>query len=218
MAENPEEFRPDPALEKKNSESPIFICTQCGECCHIREKKDITEEEEQGYRNYMFKHYGIIYLAKLSEITINVFPEEKEILDKIASEKGIRINIRPKRAIYDMAGNQLIILDYFIDHDICPFFDRKNKLCGVYEHRPMICQSYPLISTKSFGKCKYKKLSINAYGSEKDAILALEDKVNRQKVAIKKMIDDKHIKIPEKLTDAELKEILGTARVVELRV
>ena len=51
----------------------VFNCTRCGECCHIREKdKGISVEDEDKYRQYMFSKFGIIYLARLADITINV--------------------------------------------------------------------------------------------------------------------------------------------------
>src|SRR3989339_106874 len=179
-----ENFLPDPILEKKNNASKTFICTQCGECCHIREKKNITDKDEQNYFNYMHKHYGIIYLAPLSEITINISPEEKHILEQEAKNKNIDLSIKPKRAIA-LKSNELLILDYFIDHDICPFFDRKNKLCTVYDKRPLICRSYPLLSSKTLGKCKFKKKNPKMYSYEKIYAKKLDSIVNKQKEIIK---------------------------------
>ncbi|MGV8151254.1 MAG: YkgJ family cysteine cluster protein [Candidatus Woesearchaeota archaeon] len=188
-------FLPNPELEKQNMKSKIFICTKCGECCHIREKKNISEEEERKYHLYMYKKFGIIYLAKLSEITINVWPEEKDLLEAEAKKRGIKILLRPKRAFYDSKDNALVILDYFIDHGICPFFDRKEKKCTVYNIRPLICQSYPLLTTKTLGKCKYKKIDVNHYDSEKKPALELEKRTSIIKNTIKDLIDKGHIDV-----------------------
>ena len=183
-----DKFTPNPNLKKKNDESKIFICTQCGECCHIREKKDISSEEEKNYHAYMYKNFGIVYMAKMSEITINVWPEEKELLEKEAENRNIKLLIRPKRAFYDSKDNALVIIDYFIDHDICPFFDTKKKTCTVYDIRPTICRSYPLLTTKTLGKCKYKKVDVNAYDSEKKPALELEKRTSIIKNTIKDLI------------------------------
>jgi Fe-S-cluster containining protein len=211
------QFNPDPVLEKKNNASRTFICTQCGECCHIREKKNITEREESAYKNYLFKHYGIIYLADLSDITISIFPEEKEALEKESKKMSIKIDIKPKRAIYDKKSERLIILDYFINHDVCPFYNKKTKLCGVYAQRPLICRSYPLITAKNYGKCRYKKLDFNAYDEEKKYVKMLDDKIKMQKSVIIQMISEKSIEIPESITQELMESILKNSKIVELR-
>jgi Fe-S-cluster containining protein len=212
-----EKYIGKPELVKANDDSSIFICTQCGECCHIRESKNISEAEEASYRKYMYRHYGIIYLAKLSDITINIWPEEKYLLEKYAKDQGIIISIKPKRAIYDESKDRLIILDYFIDHEICPFFDKNTNTCNVYDTRPIICKSYPLTGSDSYGKCEYKKLDIKAYGNEHDEAIKLTEIVRGQKNLINTMIANKEIIIPDSITEDELFEILTTAEIVEMR-
>jgi Fe-S-cluster containining protein len=166
----------------------------------------------------MYQSFGIIYLASLHEITINVWPEEKELLEAEAKKRGISINIRPKRAVYNPKSNELVILDYFIDHDICPFFDSSHKTCTVYDIRPLICRSYPLLTTQTMGKCRYKKLDFNAYGSEIDEAKKLEERVRKQKAIIKNMIDSGEILIQENITIEEIDRILKNAKYVELRI
>jgi Fe-S-cluster containining protein len=197
----------------------VFNCTQCGECCHIREKdKNISDKEEADYRQYMFTNFGIIYLAKLSDITINVWPEEAEALKKEAKDKKINIKILPKRAVYDSKNHELTILDYYIDHDVCPFFDAKNRLCGVYMHRPIICRSYPLLTTKNLGKCEYKLSNPNDYADEKFEAEKLEKMVNLQKSILKDLVDKGEIVIPESISVDEMENIITTAKFKELRI
>lgn len=197
----------------------IFNCTQCGQCCHIRERdKGISTDEENTYKQYMFQKFGIIYLAKLSDITINIWPEEAEILRKEANAKNINIKILPKRAVYDEKNHELIILDYYIDHDICPFFDGKRRLCGVYDVRPIICRSYPLLTTKNLGKCEYKLLDVDNYGDEKTEAERLEKIINKQKSVIKSLIDSGDITVPKTISHDEMENIIKTARFKELRV
>ena len=197
----------------------VFNCTMCGECCHIREKdKGISPEDEAKYREYMYSKFGIIYLARLSDITINVWPEEAERLKEEAKQKGITIHIVPKRAIYDKKAHELIILDYYIDHDICPFFNKKDRLCGVYAARPIICRSYPLLTTKNLGKCEYKFENPLDYDTEIPEAEKLELMINAQKQIIQSMIEKGDIEIPESLTPVELDDIFRTARFKELRI
>ena len=197
----------------------VFNCTQCGECCNIREKdKGISNEDEEKYRQYMFNNFGIIYLARLTDITINVWPEEAETLKNEASLRGIKLKLIPKRAIYDKSHHELIILDYFIDHDICPFFNNEDKLCTIYEQRPLICRSYPLLTTKNLGKCKYKLANPLDYDTEKVWAQKLEAVINLQKNILSSMIPAGTIVIPEQITDVQLDDILRTAKFKELRL
>lgn len=197
----------------------VFNCTLCGECCHIREKdKGISNVDEEVYRHYMFNKFGIIYLARLTDITINVWPEEAEILKEEARIKGVKLDLVPKRAVYDKSHHELIILDYYINHDVCPFFNKKSKLCGVYTRRPLICMSYPLLTTKNLGKCKYKLTNHDDYDSEKVAAEKLELMINMQKNIIQSLIEKQEIVIPEQLTNVELDDILRTAKFKELRI
>ncbi|MEM4710503.1 MAG: YkgJ family cysteine cluster protein [Candidatus Woesearchaeota archaeon] len=159
-----DEFTPNEELLEKNKNSKKFICTQCGECCHIREKKNVSLEEEKKYFNYMYYSFGIIYLSKLQDITINIWPEEKDLLEKEAKNLGIKIKILPKRCFYNSEQGELVIIDYYIDHDICPFF--KKNLCIIYDKRPLICKSYPLLTENNLGKCIYKKNTPDAHVDE----------------------------------------------------
>ncbi len=207
-----------PNIKTVNNKT-VFNCTLCGECCHIREKdKGVSIEDEDNYRNYMFSKFGIIYLARLNDITINIWPEEAEKLKEEAKLKGVKINIVPKRVIYDKSHHEIIVLDYYIDHDICPFFDKKNKLCGVYSVRPLICNSYPLLTTKNLGKCKYKLTNPDDYSDEKIAAKKLEKMINLQKNIIQSLIEKNEIVIPAQLTNVELDDILRTAKFKELRI
>lgn len=209
-------FDADPELEKRNNESKVFICTQCGECCHIREEKNINKEQENNYFAYMYKSFGILYFARLSEITINVWPEEKEILEKEAEKKDINISIKPKRGFYNKKDNAFVIIDYFIDHDICPFFDEGKKQCGVYDNRPMICRSYPLLTTNTLGKCRYKKLDVEAYGPEKPIAEKLEKRTTTIKRVIKELKDKGEI--DTSISPTEINELMKNAEIKELRI
>jgi Fe-S-cluster containining protein len=197
----------------------VFNCTLCGACCHIREQdKNISSEEEETYRHYMFNKFGIIYLARLSDITINVWPEEAELLKIEAKTRGIDLKLIPKRAVYDKSHHELIILDYFIDHDICPFFNHKEKLCTVYTIRPIICRSYPLLTVKNLGKCTYKLSNLDDYDSEKLEAEKLERMVVLQKHILSDLISKGEIVIPESISEVEMDDILRTAVFKELRV
>jgi len=166
----------------------------------------------------MFKNYGIIYLAPLNEITINIWPEEVDVLKAEARVKRINIDIKPKRAIYDAKKHQLIIVDYYIDHDICPFFDKTKKGCTIHKKRPLICKSYPLTGTKSYGKCKYKLLDFNSYEDEMLHAFKLDELLKKEKEIIKHMIANNQISIPKSISEEEFNKIVKTASITELRI
>lgn len=124
---------------KCNKKEP---CLFCAECCRFREKNDFTEKEELKIKKSLFSKTGTLYLYLFSRYTINITPQEKEILEKEAEEKGVKIDILPKKIFISDKG--IIIYDYFIDADVCPFLTSENK-CSIYEKRPLICRQFPKI-------------------------------------------------------------------------
>ena len=66
------DFVGKPELIKKNDSGKNFVCTQCGECCHIREQKSFTQAEESAYKDVMYRRFGIIYLADLYNLEYHV--------------------------------------------------------------------------------------------------------------------------------------------------
>ena len=117
-------------------------CKFCAECCRFREKTDFNEKEESDIKRALFAKTGTLYLYPFSRYTINITAEEKKILEEVAKKKEIEINILPKKIFITDEG--IIIYDYFIDADVCPFLTADNK-CSIYEKRPLICRQFPNI-------------------------------------------------------------------------
>lgn len=59
-----------------------------------------------------------------------------------AENKKIKTNVLPKKIFITEKG--IIVYDYFIDADVCPFLTKENR-CGIYEKRPLICQQFPKV-------------------------------------------------------------------------
>ncbi len=197
----------------QTSPKKFWQCAKCGACCHIREQNKLSAEEEKSYKDYMKKHFGIFYLASLSEVTINVWPEEAERLRDEAKRRGMDVRIRPKRALVT-PNHDLIVMDYFIDHDICPFFDKEKRQCTVYALRPLICRAYPLTSAKTYGKCKYKSTNLSDYGSEMDHAQELDLRIAKEKAIITDLMlrgsiirDFDESKLRSQLANMQLKEL-----------
>ncbi len=119
-------------------------CKRCGECCKFREKLDLCKEEERQIKEGLFARTGLVFPFPFDRYTISIFDEEKKRLLKLAKEKGINIKIIPKK-IYVNEKNQLEIIDWFIDHDVCPFMVESNDeaYCMIYESRPKVCKIFP---------------------------------------------------------------------------
>lgn len=118
-------------------------CVRCGDCCHIRDKIDFSSEEDLYMRKAVYANSKILYLFPMTHYTITISTEEKAILEAEAKKLGIKISILPKKVAYDSAKDKAYVLDWFIDHDICPFYDEEGKCCGIYESRPQICKDFP---------------------------------------------------------------------------
>ncbi len=117
-------------------------CVRCGGCCHFREEEFLNKEEDLRIKGKIYLKTGIIYLYPFSKYTITITKEEKERLEKEAKKQDIDIKILPKKVFYDADKDKVYIIDYFIDADVCPFWD-KEKGCLIYEKMPKICKEFP---------------------------------------------------------------------------
>lgn len=114
-------------------------CLKCGGCCHIREKAFLDEKEDLEVRRATYANTGIIYLYPMSRYTISLTQEEKEVMEKLAKEKRVELNILPKKVV--IQDDKVVVIDWFVDHDVCPFY--KNKECTIYGQRPKVCAMFP---------------------------------------------------------------------------
>lgn len=104
----------------------------------------LTKEEDYKIRKKLYENTGIIYLYPLKHYTISLTKEEKETLEAEARKLNIKIKILPKKITINTNKTKAEIIDYFIDHDICPFLKNKN-FCLIYNSRPQVCRIFPHI-------------------------------------------------------------------------
>lgn len=118
-------------------------CNRCGKCCIIREK-DFHLDPELDYkmRKRMFEKTGVVYLYPLPYYTLSVTHEEKVVMEQEAERLGKKPVFLPKKIIHDTAGDEWIVIDWFLDHDVCPFLEETN-VCTIYEKRPLVCRAFP---------------------------------------------------------------------------
>ncbi len=94
-----------------------FECLKCGACC---------------------KNFG----SNGSFSGLPIFEWEKQEFEKFAKEKAIYLNINPSNIIYDKKSKTYVNISYFMKNQPCPFL--KDNKCSIYNHRPIVCRSFPL--------------------------------------------------------------------------
>ncbi len=154
-----------------------FQCIEdCSQCCVEREY-------------YPSKKFG--------KIGVLILPEEKERIEKLANENGLKIKILPRIGISEIKDSSPTkILAYQlmgseINGNTCPFLDTDsgNKSphggfpCKIYKERPLACMAYPLIESEPITldqKCKFCKEHGNAdqnLNSEVESLLKIKEKM-----------------------------------------
>lgn len=154
-----------------------FQCIQdCSQCCI-----------ERGY--YPSKEFG--------KIGVLILPEEKERIEKLAEEKGIKINILPRVGVSNSENEEPKVLAYQMmgiekNGNTCAFLSTETEersphggyLCQIYDKRPLACMTYPLIQTdpiKLDEKCKFckeKGYADENLNSEIESLLKIKTKMN----------------------------------------
>ncbi|MBI4145742.1 YkgJ family cysteine cluster protein [Candidatus Woesearchaeota archaeon] len=122
-------------------------CNRCGGCCHIRENFRMDVQDEQSVKQKVYARTRVLYLYPMNRYTISLSNEEKQRLERLAKERGLKLSILPKKVIYDAVGDKAFVWDWFVDHEVCPFLKGDNE-CTIYEHRPEICRMFPEVKNE----------------------------------------------------------------------
>ena len=152
-----------------------FHCVDCSQCCIEREY-------------YPSKKFG--------KIGVLILPEEKQKIETLAQNLGIKISIIPRVGISnDESGPEKIIAYQMMGKDqngnTCPFLDTESKsrsphggfICKIYNQRPLACKAYPLIETKPLTldqKCKFCQTCPTAdanLNSEIESLIQIKNKM-----------------------------------------
>lgn len=129
-----------------------FQCVEnCSKCCIERE------------------YYPTV---KFGKVGVLVLPQEKEKIELIAKNLGIKISILPRIGTsYEESDKPSEIIAYQLmgkepNGNTCPFLDTENQeraphggyKCKIYENRPLACRAYPLVESSPVildSKCKF---------------------------------------------------------------
>ncbi|MBU0461033.1 MAG: YkgJ family cysteine cluster protein [Nanoarchaeota archaeon] len=117
-----------------------LVCERCGDCCRFRSPQSFTHAEDLSIRKAMYEKAGIIYIYPLDRFTISITDKEKDVFETRAKELKVKVHILPKKVI--LKEGKIIVLDWFLDHDVCPFLEGTNT-CRIYDDRPLICKVFP---------------------------------------------------------------------------
>lgn len=134
-----------------NSSNNFSCISECSQCCIEREY-------------YPSKKFG--------KIGVLVLPQEKNKIESMAKEFGLKIKILPRIGISDSTSKEPTnILAYQLmgkdaNGNTCPFLDTASDSrsphggykCKIYENRPLACRAYPLIESPPLtidSKCKF---------------------------------------------------------------
>ena len=117
-------------------------CVRTGECCHIRESLQLTDAEEKAIKHPLYQKTGVIYLYPLARYTISLTDAERLWMQAEAKTRHLAFKVLPKKVLYDAKTEKATVLDWFVDHDVCPFLESSNH-CSIYANRPKICKDFP---------------------------------------------------------------------------
>ncbi len=132
------------------------FCTRCGECCRFEAPKSLSPAEEEAILSAIFRQTGFIYPYGLSTPGLDIQSYEYQKFQALSTAKGIRIELRPKKALYDAKRKLTIVFDWLLPCTECPFLkegkdanDAKGcRECIIYEDRFDICRLFPETGNK----------------------------------------------------------------------
>ena len=131
-------------MEKKSCNEKV--CRRCGWCCtHLGMSVDISLEEDKRVKRIVFESSGVVYIRPISRFFLSFSPENAKTLKSLAKKLNIKADIRPNKLIYDKKKDKVIIYDFFLNHNVCPFYNKKEKSCRIYNDRPVACRKFPNI-------------------------------------------------------------------------
>lgn len=119
-------------------------CTRCAECCKFEAASSLTEKEEESILISIFRKTGFIYPHGLSNPGLDIQSYEYERFLRLAEAKGLKIELQPKKVLYDTKRQLTIVFDWLLPCKVCPFL-KEDKGCSIYQERFDICRLFPEI-------------------------------------------------------------------------
>lgn len=85
-------------------------------------------------------------MGTVNDATLELFEWELQRLIDLGKTQKKEIKIKPYWVVYDSNSKKGLVLNWNLEHNNCPFLKYDNT-CSIYEKRPLVCQSFPFISS-----------------------------------------------------------------------
>lgn len=118
-----------PGADEANGPA-TFECHRCGACCTNLRGRGRTLTEFQRWAD------GLVYRLP-TEGGLRVFAWEA---GPFPDER-----LEPMLAVAEPGRDQLVVLAYELQADVCPLYDTDEAACTIYEDRPLVCRAFPLL-------------------------------------------------------------------------
>ena len=123
-----------------------FYCNRCGDCCYdVLVKRQIPVP--------LYDHTGRFKFNPNTSAIVN-YHEKPDIEKFIKNKTNFNVNIKPMEVFFFKDFQIGFIYEYQMgveDKQNCYYYDKKNRRCNIYLHRPAVCKYFPLqIANQNF--------------------------------------------------------------------
>ncbi len=119
-----------------------FNCNQCGDCCYkVLVKRKIPVPS--------YDYTGRFKFNPNTSVVVN-YHEKPEIEKYIDNNTKFKVKIIPMEVFFMKNFKIGFIYEYQMavkNKQYCYYYDKENKRCQIYSHRPAVCKYYPLLLT-----------------------------------------------------------------------
>ena len=123
-----------------------FNCNRCGDCCYkVLVKRQIPVPS--------YDYTGRFKFNPSTSAIVN-YHERPEIERFIDNNTNFNVNIKPMETFFMKDFKIGFIYEYQMgvkDKQHCYYYDKENRRCHIYSHRPAVCKYYPFqIANQNF--------------------------------------------------------------------
>lgn len=86
----------------------------------------------------------MILVPEMKDVSLPLFDWELDKFRDFGKEYQKYVSITPLWVVLSHK-REVVVIAWNVNHDTCPFLSKDNK-CTVYQDRPLICRSFPVLS------------------------------------------------------------------------
>jgi len=164
---------------------------------------------------------------------IYLFPEEIDKFGELADKKKRPFQLELEDIVLDKKNQEILVIRYALnkmEDNLCPFYDRKTKQCGIKEQQPISCRPLPVTfenvdadtthifvlspdkSKKHWDMDEIDEKYPDQYDLLREYFARLEDGMN----FVNELSNKKEIEIDQNVTFERFEEILSKCHPVGL--